>query len=449
MNATRLLTLSLCLLPPLVCAQEAPQPPGAPQKEKNPLEPVRMFLGDWVGEGKSPEEGSHTIALTGFLAVEKSIVMVQSRLVTDAKKRAEESMWIFTHDPAAPRLRCRRFVEDGVVTYDVAHKLEGTEIDKLTLTEVSREGVKGPSSGERWVITYHQRLKRISFNRLRKMSIQASTLVRLPYRPGLRGPYAPTGAEVKIQRGNGKAAFNGQIYHPQRDSGIEPPYPVVVFSPGGAATQVTGYESFGQCFASWGFITVLVAFGDAPADERAKQFGEVVTWLSAVNEQPDWELARAFDLRRLVAAGHSRGGHAALLAAMNDQRFTTAMVFAPSGPKELKMQALPSPLAVLGGHNPQDEPICDALYTAAEGPKLHVSVKGMDHYLRPPSLHAGMMKYAVTYLLAMVKGDPKYQRWLGAAREDGILIRFERPLGGDAGGAAGSSGDSGGEPGGK
>src|SRR5258708_29720074 len=141
--------------------------------------------------------------------------------------------------------------------------------------------------------------------------------------PGKDGPY-PAGwitAEIldSTKPGENLAAV---IYYPAEAAevksppgSLKAPWPVLIFSPGGPAKSYDGYEDVAIRMASWGVVTVLVAFGDRPPEKRAPQFPVVRDWLEKKNAETGFPLKGKLNLIIVFAGGHSPGGAAAVLAA--------------------------------------------------------------------------------------------------------------------------------------
>ena len=80
------------------------------------------------------------------------------------------------------------------------------------------------------------------------------------------------------------------------------------------APSVKGYGPYGRWFATWGYVTVVVAFNDNDAAERAGKYPKVIDWAHAECERKGSPLFGLLDKERVASAGHSRGGFAALVA---------------------------------------------------------------------------------------------------------------------------------------
>ncbi|RKS07315.1 platelet-activating factor acetylhydrolase isoform II [Nocardiopsis sp. Huas11] len=222
---------------------------------------------------------------------------------------------------------------------------------------------------------------------------------------GLPGSLLSDAARARTRAAAGAA--------PVRDGA---PLPVVVFSPGlgGVRGQNTAWA---QELASHGYV---VAALDHPFDSAAVVLddGTVVRGRLSVpegSEEEDrlvseWTSIRADDMRlaltrlqemdadadgpfadrldpgRVVAAGHSFGGSAALHAAAGDDRFA-AVIDIDGFPHEADGLALPRPLLVLVAGRGTGDAVADARYAdavtaalaAADGPSCALTVEGAAH----------------------------------------------------------------------
>jgi predicted dienelactone hydrolase len=234
--------------------------------------------------------------------------------------------------------------------------------------------------------------------------------------PGKLGAlaYAEFAETIALKAGDREAL----VVHPKDEKG---PFPVIVLSPGGQAGTVKGYEGFARWFASWGFVTVVVAFNSDTAEERAGQFSEVLDWLEKKNGADGWALKGRLDAKKFVAAGHSRGGYAAVVAAKKEKRIAACVAMCPSGPEKLEGENQPAWLLVSGDQG--DETTCAAIYKQAAKPRFNVTVAGMDHFFSPKGKAEVVVRVATAFLNYRVKGDARYKEHL--AKGDGVAVESE------------------------
>jgi dienelactone hydrolase len=203
--------------------------------------------------------------------------------------------------------------------------------------------------------------------------------------PSRDGPNPVGWRKVKVADDAPGAMLDAAIFYPaaKNKEDAEPaasgPWPVCVFSPGGPAPSWQGYDDFATRFASWGMATLVVAFGDRTAEKRAPQFDAARSWLEKQNGSKDSFLQGKLDVKRFVAAGHSRGGAAAIYAAVDAKSWAGCVTDGAA------LRALPpkyaTPTLLIG--SPEDKTL-PALYDSMKKPRWLVVVAGMDHYMTPP-----------------------------------------------------------------
>jgi hypothetical protein len=228
------------------------------------------------------------------------------------------------------------------------------------------------------------------------------------------GPLAVARMDVEVPDALGEATLSAVLFHPSLEpvEGSPPPspgpWPAIVFSPGGPAQSVGGYDDFASRFASLGVVTLVVAFGDHPAEERAKQFAKARTWLEAKSKEEGWPLKGKIDLKTVLAGGHSRGAAAAILAAADAKSWVGCVAVGPA------LNALPAkyatPTFLIG--STADEPAMAALYRGLKKPRAHLLVASIDHYLRPPELRPEVVTLAAGWLLQQITRKPAWKTWL-------------------------------------
>ena len=138
-------------------------------------------------------------------------------------------------------------------------------------------------------------------------------------------------------------------------------------------------------------------------------------------EDVDKALKGMLDLKKAVAAGHSRGGTAAVLAAAKEKRFIACVAMCPSGPEKLEGDNKPAWLLVSGDEG--DEKTCAAIYKQAAKPRFNITVAGMDHFFSPRGKAEVVVRVATAFLNYKVKGDARYKDHL--ARSEGVAVESE------------------------
>ena len=183
------------------------------------------------------------------------------------------------------------------------------------------------------------------------------------------------------------------------------PWPVLIFSPGGPAKSINGYEDIAHRLATWGIVTVLVAFGDRPADKRAPQFSVVRDWLEKKNAESEFSLKGKLDMKTVLCGGHSRGAAAAILAAADEKKFSGCVAMGPA------LDKLPvgysTPTLLIG--SPDDADACNALYRSMRAPRWMYIVAGMEHFMKAADKRATVIRYATIWIAvrALMKDDFK------------------------------------------
>ena len=373
---------------------------GTPTYE-NELAPVSFLVGKFYGKGSHPW-GQYDETLTGEWRHNKTIIVVRSQSRIQGRVVFED-LRVFSYDPAKKIIRMRQYALGDLAVYEVA--VEG---DNTVLNETAHEG----GTRAEWRYTYTKSGDGFSYAVHAKNKEGAF----VPYVSGeLRGPRDPSSLGIhtfgffraNIPRAEG-AAMLAEVHYPESDG----KFPVIIFSPGGPANDTSGYGGFGRMFASWGYITIIVAFNDARAKDRAAKFVEVVTWLEGRNDAADFRLKGKLDLKKLVASGHSRGGHAAVLAARMDKRFAACLGLAPAGPGERAEGENDPPLCVIVGDKDNLIDTCRALYESAKPPRCLVVIEGMNHFFAPRDASRHVLARAIAFLNYRLRDEKEYGTYL-------------------------------------
>jgi hypothetical protein len=245
--------------------------------------------------------------------------------------------------------------------------------------------------------------------------------------PSRDGPNPVGWRKVKVADDAPGATLDAAIFYPamKNKEGAEPaasgPWPVCVFSPGGSAETWQGYEDFATRFASWGMATLVVAFGDRKAETRAPQLDAARSWLEKQNGSKDSFLVGKLDMTRCVAAGHSRGGAAAIYAAVDAKSWAGCVTDGAA------LRALPpkyaTPTLLIG--SPDDKTL-PALYDGMKKPRGLVVVAGMDHYMTPADKRDVVLAYAAAWIGERFLGIKEFKVWNSGERpkndrKDGVL----------------------------
>ncbi|MCC6739923.1 MAG: hypothetical protein IT452_12820 [Planctomycetia bacterium] len=248
-----------------------------------------------------------------------------------------------------------------------------------------------------------------------------------PRDPSKAGPLPVASRKVAVPDDKPGATLEGVLFYPGAEAKDEAkpadggPWPVCVFSPGGPAPTCAGYDDFGKRFASWGVVTLVVAFGDRQAAQRAPQMAAARDWLAKRNEDKGWFLQGKLDTNVFISAGHSRGGAAAILAAADAKKWAGCLTIG-AALRELP-RGYSTPTLLLG--SPEDATL-PSLYDGQKKPRWLLVVKGMDHFMNPASTRATTVAYATAWLGARFLKIDEFKAWTSGERgrrdsEDGVL----------------------------
>jgi len=380
--------MAVALLGFTLCAQG--------QGRATELEPVSFLVGAFTGKGTHPL-GGYDETLTGEWSLNRTVIVVRSRSVMKGRTFYED-LRVLSYDPARKVIRMRQYGLGDVVVYDVAVEAGG---ERIVLHEVAHEG---NGRGE-WRYTYRRKsATEFAYEVDARQGdawkrYVAGTLRKDTPDPARLGAHGFGSSRVLVERKEGKA-LEAVIHRPEGEG----PFPVIVFSPGGPARDTQGYDGFGRMFASWGYMTVIVAFHDTTAEERAGKFGEVLDWLKGT--------AAKADLTRAIAGGHSLGGFAAVLAAHADVRFKACVALAPSGPAGRPPGENRPALCVIVGDRDRAQETCRSVYLRAASPRYLVTIEDMNHFFAPRTAGRHVLPRAIAFLNYRVLGDARYRSYL-------------------------------------
>jgi hypothetical protein len=256
------------------------------------------------------------------------------------------------------------------------------------------------------------------------LAVAAVSIAEEAKDPGKDGPHAAARMSAKVTDDKG-AELEAVLFYPGAAAGEKAapaedgPFPVVVFSPGGPAPTCTGYDDFGKRFATWGAATLIVAFGDRPADKRAPQFAAARAWLEKKHAEDGWALKGKLDFKTVLAAGHSRGGAAAILAAADAKLWQGCLAVGPA------LRDVPprysTPTFLIGAEEDQTMP---GLYGGMKKPRWMFVVEGMNHFLNPDECRASVIRYSTAWLGSRYLKVSDFKKWItGAERDAGVKTK--------------------------
>ena len=371
---------------------------AAPLWAQGELAMLGFLVGEHEGKGKHPW-GEYTETLVGEWILNNTVLRVRTKSVIKGKTVFED-IRLFSWDAKTKMIRARQYAMGDVLVYDV--RVDGK---RLIMKLTAHEGGALPD----WQYTL-----------VREGENSFSYRVDVP---GKTEPYVSGSLKRKAldRRGTGPFAFKmmrtrigdlaAEVHYPDGKG----PFPAIVLSPGGNAGSAAGYGSFGKWFASWGFVTAIVAFNDGGGVERAKKFGDVATWLTK------GAMKDRVDATRLVAAGHSRGGFASVIASRTDKRFIACLAFAPSGPKTAPEGKNTPPTFVVVGDRDEFLPTCKQVYGFSPKPRFLVTLPGMGHMFSPPKMGREVAIRATAFLMTIVAKDKAFRPTL-LATDDGVKV---------------------------
>lgn len=341
------------------------------------LQDVDAFAGTWEGTCTFGDQ-----VMVSEWTLNKTVLTQRNRVTKDGQTLFED-LRVFSGR------KMRQWTEGVMREYDVERKG-----DTFTFTQSKAEGAKDTW---KYVYTLGDSISYV-LEVDGKEFVKGTLKSKLPD-PGQLGRYKFKEFQETI---DGMEAY---VVHPEEGG----PFPTIVLSPGGGAETYEGYEGFGRWFASWGYATVIVAFADEQAEDRAKKFSKV---LDELEKKP------YADAKKFVAMGHSRGGYASVIAATGEKRFVACVALCPSGPEKIEGKHRPAMCLISGDDG--DEKICAKLYGAVAKPRVQVTVEGMDHFFNPQGKALFVVKYAIVFLEAEVRGDARYRALLKG--EKGVRI---------------------------
>ena len=366
----------------------------------DPLAPVAFLVGTWEGDGKH-EWGAYRETQVATRALNDTVIEVRTTSTMGERVIHEDRRVISWYEQdGKPVLRMRQWAKGILRTYTGAVDDKG----RVTFDEAAREAHPGEAP-PRWRYVFTPKAKG-GFT-YEVFADEGGT-----WKPFVSGDL---GAELKDPGKGGGLGIRqfetkigempAQVHHPDGEG----PFPAIVFSPGGQANSFQGYRPYGRFFATWGYITVIVAFNDNKATDRAPKMGKVLDWLTAEHARDGSPLKGMVDTKKLATAGHSRGGFAAIVAARADPRVTACLALAPSGPLQAPEGEGKAPVCVIIGDKDQFQPAANSAYSTAPGERFHLLVPGMGHMLDPREATLKLVRRSTAFLQYALRGDERYR----------------------------------------
>lgn len=401
----RLLCVSLLLFLALPAVAE-----DAPEKGSK-LGELAFLVGTFHGEGKSADESfSFQETFSGAWILKGQALEIRSQS-TAGERVVFADRRVLSYDTKTKAWRMRQWAEGRVRIYT------GTKVeDAFVFEETAQEVAEGWTGAPAWQYRFVPKEDGFSYVlRLKKgdgwedfLSGTQGTQLKDPGKGGGLG-IRQFDAQVDGMR--------AQVHHPDGEG----PYPLIVFSPGGGAETQEGYRPYGRWFATWGYVTVIVAFNDKDATARGAKFSKVIDWAHAEHAREGSPLHGMLDPERVAAAGHSRGGYAALVAGAKDDRIDAVLALAPSGPSTGDGDAHAPAACVIIGTKDQFRGAAQKAYALQRGERYYIEIEGMEHMLTPREQVLKLVRRSTCFLEHALKGDTRYRAPLVEKRE-GIAI---------------------------
>ena len=389
--------------------------------EGSRLAELAFLVGEFHGEGKSADGSfGYQEQLTAAWILGGQALEIRSKSTVGGTVVFEDRR-IISYDAKTDRWRMRQWAEGRVRVYTgVRHK------HQIDFEESAQEHGKGVEPAPAW----HYEFTPENYFKAGAPGFRYTLKTKdgEDWKPFLAGKLGSQWKDPGKAGGLGLRQFDAtvagmqaQVHHPDGKG----PYPLIVFSPGGGAESSDGYRPYGRWFATWGYVTVIVAFNDKDADERAGKFGKVIDWALAEHAREGSPLHGLLDTERVAAAGHSRGGYAALVAGAKDERIDAVLALAPSGPSEGSADAHAPAACVIIGTADQFRGAAQKAYAMQRGERVYIEIEGMEHMLTPREQVLKLVRRSTCFLEWALKGDARYREPLLEAA-DGVTVQQSR-----------------------
>ena len=404
----------LLLLPALLLLTAAPlAAEDAPPEDSN-LAKLAFLVGEFHGTGQDAG-GSFSFqeSFTGAWILKGQALEIRSKSTAGGRTVFQDRR-VLSYDTTSKSWRMRQWAEGRVRVYTGKHA-DGAFVFEETAQEVA----EGWSGAPAW--QYRFQPKEGGFRYDIKLKEEGAWKPFLGGDLGTQLKDPGQGGGLGIRQFDGKAAdMPAQIHHPDGKG----PFPLLVFSPGGNAASFQGYRPYGRWFATWGYVTVIVAFNDERARERADKFSKVIDWALAETDRKGSPLFGMIDKDKVAAVGHSRGGAAALFAGAKDKRIDAVLALAPSGPVEQPEGEHAPKACVIIGSTDQFMHAATKGFGFQKGERVMFVIKDMTHMLQPREQVLKLVRRSTAFLEYALKGDDRYKPLL-IEKGDGVTVTHE------------------------
>lgn len=402
------LVFALLLLPgaPVGAARADDAPP-----EGSKLAALAFLVGERHGQGEEANgRFAYDETITGAWILGGQALELRSQSTAGGQVVFRDRR-VISYDTTTKTWRMRQWGEGRVRVYT------GTQTDgAFVFEETAQEVAEGGSAAPAWRYAFTP--SEDGFTYTLEQKVGGAWTDFLSARHGTQRKDPGQGGGLGIRQYDARAAgMAAQIHHPDGKG----PYPLLVFSPGGNASSFQGYRPYGRWFATWGYVTVIVAFDDENAGERAGKFTKVIDWAHGECEREGSPLHGMLDKDKVATVGHSRGGAAALIAGTQDARVDAVLALAPSGPTEAPEGANAPKACVIIGDGDRFLPAATRAYGFQKGERFKVVIDGLTHMLQPREPVLRLVRRSTSFLEYALKGDARYREPL-VETQNGIAV---------------------------
>ncbi|MCA8972892.1 MAG: hypothetical protein KDC95_24115, partial [Planctomycetes bacterium] len=378
-----------------------------PLAEANPEQTLAPMIGNFVALGVS-DANQVTAKARGVWSIEKRALLLK---VDEAKDGGYEGLLVFTWLPEKG-FECYEFCADAHRHYKLSKQGDG-------LQDPFDDGKSAKRTPPRFSFAPFEGQAGFSLTVSGALGERQPAFTFVPDASQV-GPYEleTLRSDIAGKTGGRDHTMQAIVALPKRQR-PDQTFPLLILSPGGNAERPDGYLPMATHFASQGMIAIVVGFNNSSAEDRAELFKQVLDWAHAEHAKetkPEHKLSGMIDTTKTVAAGHSRGGYAAIVAGQRHAAFTHVLALAPSGPEESAGDNKPNACVIVGSEDDYLED-CAKAYSSLAGKKIRLELNGMDHFFYPRPRYDEMLKRGTAFLHSEVLGNRVLGRVLSAPSE--------------------------------